>query len=204
MVVKEMFTEPDVKTICLSADNTQLAIITNRIILWELLRRTRHTLAGTLVADVKTASYAHHNTDMIIGMVDGTVCLVIGEKMFQFKAHDTVVNAVLFMPDDKSFVTASTDTTIKIWDIATKCLMASIKYDSGINSICLAPSTATTIVSGHEDGTIWLWNYRTNDKERMENIVERMAIIYIKYLPTWTNEILAHKLLNDKARYSCQ
>lgn len=58
----------------------------------------------------------------LIAFNGGTVCVFPTDQrtvsLFTFPIHKKAVTAAVFMPDSKSFVTASADGTVKVWEVA--------------------------------------------------------------------------------------
>ncbi|NJM19590.1 MAG: hypothetical protein HC907_13220 [Richelia sp. SM1_7_0] len=79
-----------------------------------------------------------------------------GEKC-QFTGHFSSIESIDISPDGKSFITASGDNHIKLWDISTGKLIHTFK-DTGNNA--LISSDGQNIISASND-TIKLWDIST-------------------------------------------
>ncbi len=88
-------------------------------------------------------------------------------QTFQFKpyiiekGHTSSINAIAISPDGKYIVSASSDKTIKIWDLRTlECLNTLEEHEDSVNSIVIS-SDGKYIVSGSDDGIIKIWDFKT-------------------------------------------
>jgi WD40 repeat protein/uncharacterized caspase-like protein len=75
--------------------------------------------------------------------------------------HANSVGSVAFAPDGKTVLSGSTDSTLKLWDVASGRLLRTLAGHSGtIKSVAFAPD-GRTVVSGSEDNTLKLWDIAT-------------------------------------------
>jgi WD40 repeat protein len=81
--------------------------------------------------------------------------------VYQEKAavrHEQVVNAVGFSPDGKTLATASSDQTIKLWDVATGKKRASLRgHQAAVMCLAFGPDGKTLATAGW-DFSIKLWD----------------------------------------------
>jgi WD40 repeat protein len=80
------------------------------------------------------------------------------EQPQSFRAHHQRVLQVAFAADGRSFATASSDATVKIWDVITlRQTGALVGHTHGVTSLAWSPE-GKTLASGSADGTIKLWD----------------------------------------------
>ncbi|NEO45874.1 MAG: hypothetical protein F6K55_17790 [Moorea sp. SIO4A3] len=71
--------------------------------------------------------------------------------------HRAPVNSVAFSPDGQTIATASSDNTVKLWNLEGKHLQTLSGYRAPVNSVAFSPD-GQTIVSASSDKTVKLWN----------------------------------------------
>ena len=80
--------------------------------------------------------------------------------------HTSNVNSVTFSPDGETIASGSTDATVKLWDVATGTLKATLERHIDFfspearNSVAFRPD-GRTIASGSLDETVKLWDVAT-------------------------------------------
>lgn len=75
--------------------------------------------------------------------------------------HSDSVRSIAFSPDGKTLASASSDHTIKLWDVATGIELRTLKGHSlDVNSVAFSPD-GKTLASGSLDSTIKLWDVST-------------------------------------------
>jgi WD40 repeat protein len=79
--------------------------------------------------------------------------------------HIHAVSSVAISPDGKTLVSASWDSEIKVWNLATGQEIRNWKGQPGIRSIAISPD-GQTLISGADDKTIKVWNLATGREIR--------------------------------------
>jgi WD40 repeat protein len=88
------------------------------------------------------------------GQGDSPLTILIG--------HSEQINAVAFSPNGATLASGSHDTTIRLWDLATKSTTATLTgHTSNVQSLAFSPD-GRTLASGGNDGTVRLWNLLLN------------------------------------------
>lgn len=84
------------------------------------------------------------------------------------KGHDKGVNCCCFSPDGKRALSASRDSRLILWDIATgKPHRELNEHRSGVNSCCFSPDgTKALSASGEDDARLILWDFAAARKQR--------------------------------------
>ncbi len=81
-----------------------------------------------------------------------------------FSGHTGSVFAVAFSPDSKIAATASTDHTIRLWDVATGSLIRTLLgHTNSASSLAFAPD-GRTLASGSDDTTVRIWDVATGEE----------------------------------------
>lgn len=105
--------------------------------------------------------------------------------------HRGKVVSVDFASDGRKVVTAATDRTLKVWDVARNACLATLHCPSECTSAKFTLD-GSLVVSGHKDSGIRLWDLKTNSLQREIKNVHRACITCIAVAPggTGTTRIL--------------
>ena len=84
------------------------------------------------------------------------------ELLYTLKGHTKDVHSVAFSPNGKTLISGSWDGTIKLWDVPSKKLIATLFLNgdiklSPIYSVAFSPA-GNTVASASADGAVRLWN----------------------------------------------
>lgn len=120
-----------------------------------LLRETSHDATGL-------AGVAYSPDGMIIAVrtEDSTVEILDRHGNFKtsMEGHDRYISAAAFSPDSTRLVTASYDSTVRVWDVFTgKELLRLSGHTNKVRSAQFSPD-GLTIVTGSWDGDIRFWS----------------------------------------------
>jgi WD40 repeat protein/serine/threonine protein kinase/pSer/pThr/pTyr-binding forkhead associated (FHA) protein len=78
-----------------------------------------------------------------------------------FERYTAALRAVAFNPDGRSVLAGSTDSTLKLWDIATsRCLLSFEGHKGGVAAVTFSP-VGRSALSGSADATLKLWDVLT-------------------------------------------
>jgi tRNA A-37 threonylcarbamoyl transferase component Bud32 len=83
-----------------------------------------------------------------------------GDEGHTFQGHHQPVRCVAISPDGKILASCSDDQTIRLWDLASKTNLATLRGAS--SAITFSPD-GTIFASGGADKTIKLWNVRSRE-----------------------------------------
>jgi WD40 repeat protein len=80
------------------------------------------------------------------------------------KLTDSTVLSAVFSPDGKTLVTASGDTTVRLWDVRKGLELATLKgHSAPVYSVALSPD-GKILATGSGDNTVKLWDLRTHQE----------------------------------------
>ncbi len=75
-----------------------------------------------------------------------------------FGGHKDWVQSVIFSPDSKRLASASTDRTVKVWDVANGTLLGTLRgHEGAISAVAFSPD-GKWIASASDDGSVRLWD----------------------------------------------
>jgi WD40 repeat protein len=78
----------------------------------------------------------------------------------QLRGHEGLVNAVAFSPDGKTFASAGSDGTVRIWDLADEKEPCVLENSDRVFAAAFSPD-GRTLVSGADGGSVKLWDTST-------------------------------------------
>ncbi len=97
--------------------------------------------------------------------------------------HTGSVRSVAFSPDSTMLASGSQDSTIKLWDIATKENIATLRHTHRVRSVAFS-TDSKTLASGAHDGTVRLWDIAT--KENIATLEEHTRAVRVAFSPDST------------------
>jgi len=87
--------------------------------------------------------------------------LALGDHLAALAAHSNTVRWIAFSPDGKILVTASVDSTVKVWDFDQRRLLRTLHGHTGtVNCVAFTPD-GSRLATASEDGSVKLWNTAT-------------------------------------------
>jgi WD40 repeat protein/serine/threonine protein kinase len=87
--------------------------------------------------------------------------LLRDDRSITFRGHTGGVRGVAISPDGKTLASCSADQTIKLWDMATHKVVATLTGHRGsVDAIAFSPD-GKSLASGSADSTLRLWNVET-------------------------------------------
>lgn len=86
---------------------------------------------------------------------------IIDQPKVILTAHRSYVNQVIFSDDGESFLSASADKTIKIWDRKTLKVIRTLSGDPSYINTLLLSDDGQWVISGSADRNIRIWSFDT-------------------------------------------
>lgn len=95
---------------------------------------------------------------------------VDGKLLHTITKHRNRVEAIAFSSDGKILVSASNDSTIRLWNTADATQIAILRNQNGVDVLQFPPGDKTLVI-GKWDGTIHLWNINANRNLPLVNLL---------------------------------
>lgn len=95
-----------------------------------------------------------------------------GKRLRQLNHHKSLVTALTYAPNGKTFASASFDKTIAIWDSTSYQLLRELPFGERVRSLAFSPSGK--LIAGGGDGTkVHVWNTQTGELVHTLNVQGR-------------------------------
>ena len=101
---------------------------------------------------------------------------ILDEQFFMPEGHEDRVNSAVYSPDGRRIVTASADSTVKVWDAETLQLIGTLNGHKDICYSALYNRAGDRIVTTSFDGTAKVWDAET--LQLIGTLFEKKSDIY--------------------------
>ncbi|CAD7702699.1 unnamed protein product [Ostreobium quekettii] len=144
--------------------------------------RQKSLRAFDSIMDVAFTSNGEH---VLGGGVDKSVLVwqtLSGRQLHTLRGHTRGVNCITCAPDDPArAISSGEDRSIILWDLARGQQLTSLCPNNQVCAVCYTTSS-DTILSGHMDGTIRLWDLRASKMELEQTQVHSGRIVSLQRL----------------------
>ncbi len=88
-----------------------------------------------------------------------------GHRLKDLQGHKDYVRCVTFSHDAKTLASASSDGTVRLWNVETGAARATLRgHNGGVSWVAISPDDKT-VASAGRDGTIRLWDLRSGEEK---------------------------------------
>lgn len=160
----------DINSIAFSSDHKKLLVSSDNgfIQIWDI--ESANLIKTINVAEIYTnminsVCYSQNNDIIIISSRDNTIGLLDAHnhKLTKvLKGHVGPVHECLSNKNGSLLYSASSDNTVKIWDIKSGLCVKTLLHTNGVNTISLS-SDDKWLASGADDRMIRVWNAKTGE-----------------------------------------
>ncbi|MCW3099246.1 MAG: hypothetical protein JWL77_4864 [Chthonomonadaceae bacterium] len=147
---------PDGATLAVGGFTGQSFNPTN--VLW-IFRTSDNTLVRSITVATTSLAYTPDSSTLAVG-VGNNINLYTTTNMalaHTLTGHTSTVNAIAISPDGTTLASASSDHTVKTWNLTTATLVKTLsKHTSDVNSVTFS-ADSLTLIDGSNDATSILW-----------------------------------------------
>mmetsp|Transcript_4818 Transcript_4818/g.7494 ORF Transcript_4818/g.7494 Transcript_4818/m.7494 type:complete len:467 (+) Transcript_4818:60-1460(+) len=86
---------------------------------------------------------------------------VEGRRLLYLNGHTGSIQSIFSLEKSNHAVSCSADRTIRLWDVSTGALLHTYTSRSPISSSGYDGQSESSVVTGHEDSSIHIWDFRT-------------------------------------------
>ena len=112
-------------------------------------------------------------------------------ELILLKGHSEQIKSVALTPDGSRIVTASQDTTVRIWDATSGADVGALKGHTGEINAVTVTADGLRIVTGSSDGTARIWDAKTGAE---------LVVLKIQISPGKSTDVWAVAVTQDGAR----
>lgn len=106
------------------------------------------------------------------------------------------IHCIAISNDGKDFLIGGKSDKILLGDLKRIELKKQYISNSNVWSLAFSPLDNQFFISGHNDGSIWIWNKNTDEKKSVSEVGDRVTAL--QYSPDGNNLISSHQLIDKK------
>ncbi len=190
--VRAVLFSHDDKTIIAAKENQVLLINKSDAVVLDRLTLDSPTVSAlAFSSDGKTLAIASGKVGVSSEIVIHTLAnnKFSTKPLFQFKAHNDLIQSVVFSPNGNQLVTCSYDRSVKIWSASDAKLLQELKDHSDAVYSVAFNKDGTMLASTGADRAVKIWN--TSSWKKLHALSDSTDWVYtLAWSPT-TNQLLA-------------
>ncbi|GKY97577.1 hypothetical protein MPSEU_000716200 [Mayamaea pseudoterrestris] len=137
------------------------------------------------------------SNNLVVGAGSDKTCRVWNLRtqrmIHHLVGHAQKVTCVRLFNGDKSVLTASSDRSLKVWDISLKTYKQTVTLRHSSTSNCVdVASDSMSAVSGHLDGGLRIWNLHSGERTADMPGVHEAAVTSVRFHPLGNGHILTN------------
>lgn len=131
--------------------------------IWDIGSNTMYAEFTSHTKDVRSLAWSPDGNQLASGSWDGTAFIleINSKKPSRLMQEYSSINSIAWSPNGKWLATGSHDWAVRVWDAASKQLLATFEEQrSFIFSVAWSPNSQR-LASGSSDGTVCIWDMDT-------------------------------------------
>lgn len=113
--------------------------------------------AGTVLASSCTF-HAHDFSIKLWSLTDGTLA-------GQLDGHENIINKIIFTRDDTMIISASSDRTVRVWDLETGGCGRTLMHGKGVHGVTVSSDARWIATCSHASAGIVTWSLGDGDED---------------------------------------
>ncbi|KAI0262796.1 WD40-repeat-containing domain protein [Gloeopeniophorella convolvens] len=154
-----------------------------------------NTFSFTSEGFVYSLSLSHDLSRLAICGGGGEVHLrdsATGDLIHKLTGHASSIYRSVWSKDDKFLITASADSTVKVWDAGSGTLSRTLEgHTDWVRSVALSPKDDDTVATASDDTTVRFWSMQTGKQLYQPSRAHRDWVREVVFMPDGEHAISA-------------